>query len=174
MAPAISLNDQHDWDDSALIDSWESALDEYKKYHSIQAQGKRLEDVLTAEELSSLKADYGDLVEDVETTTKAADGGIYAGQIDTETPEASGNANSQVPQDVTQVEEVTAPTDQESSTKTVETNAHTHDEAHAASMPQAILGTVQDENLKNLMMAWYYAGYYTGVQQSRPLPGDGK
>jgi len=24
--------------------------------------------------------------------------------------------------------------------------------------------TVQDENLKNLMMSWYYAGYYTGLQ----------
>jgi hypothetical protein len=23
--------------------------------------------------------------------------------------------------------------------------------------------TVQDENLKNLMMSWYYAGYYTGL-----------
>jgi hypothetical protein len=60
----------------------------------------------------------------------------------------------------------------------------------AASMPQAILGTggfpacryptpvprktfpkkkhsdsmtVQDDNLKNLMMSWYYAGYYTGL-----------
>lgn len=59
----------------------------------------------------------------------------------------------------------------------------------AASIPQAVLGTgtypacqdpfnaqvdslagnvskcstVQDENLKNLMMSWYYAGYYTGL-----------
>jgi len=23
--------------------------------------------------------------------------------------------------------------------------------------------TVQDEGLKNLMMSWYYAGYYTGL-----------
>jgi hypothetical protein len=32
--------------------------------------------------------------------------------------------------------------------------------------------TVQDENLKNLMMSWYYAGYYTGLhagqQQAAP------
>jgi len=63
-----------------------------------------------------------------------------------------------------------------------------HDGPFAASMPQALLGsgrypachsrvkrpdmiskkrsdilTVQDENLKNLMMSWYYAGYYTGL-----------
>ncbi|KAJ0342444.1 hypothetical protein COL922a_001135 [Colletotrichum nupharicola] len=33
------------WDDSALIDSWNEALNEYKKYHSIHAKGGRLEDV---------------------------------------------------------------------------------------------------------------------------------
>ncbi|TIC97783.1 Survival motor neuron-like protein 1 [Colletotrichum higginsianum] len=32
------------WDDSALIDSWNEALDEYKKYHSIHAKGGRLKD----------------------------------------------------------------------------------------------------------------------------------
>lgn len=26
---------------------------------------------------------------------------------------------------------------------------------------------VQDEELKNLMMAWYYAGYYTGLYQGQ-------
>lgn len=26
---------------------------------------------------------------------------------------------------------------------------------------------VQDENLKNLMMAWYYAGYYTGLHEGQ-------
>jgi hypothetical protein len=58
-------------------------------------------------------------------------------------------------------------------------------------MPQAILGTgtspgveglgkqrrnlltltVKDENLKNIIMSWYYAGYYTGMyagQQQTP------
>jgi hypothetical protein len=26
---------------------------------------------------------------------------------------------------------------------------------------------VQDENLKNLMMSWYFAGYYTGLYEGR-------
>ena len=26
---------------------------------------------------------------------------------------------------------------------------------------------VQDENLKNLMMSWYYAGYYTGLYEGQ-------
>lgn len=161
----MSMDDQHDWDDSALIDSWDSALAEYKKYHSIQAQGKRLEDVLTKEELDTLRADYGDLVEDVETNSKAEIDIDHAAQVDAEHPEAAGNANGQALLDVTQAEEITAPKDQEPASKTRETKLTTEgDEAHAASMPQAILGTVQDDNLKNLMMAWYYAGYYTGIQ----------
>jgi hypothetical protein len=27
--------------------------------------------------------------------------------------------------------------------------------------------TVQDENLKNLLMSWYYAGYHTGLYEGR-------
>ncbi|KAL8336423.1 hypothetical protein RB601_000300 [Gaeumannomyces tritici] len=38
----IDLSNGDVWDDSALIDSWNQALDEYKKYHSIYA-GKRPE-----------------------------------------------------------------------------------------------------------------------------------
>ncbi|KAI9801383.1 MAG: hypothetical protein M1825_003362 [Sarcosagium campestre] len=34
------------WDDSALIESWDEALEEYKHYHSIQARGEKIEDVL--------------------------------------------------------------------------------------------------------------------------------
>jgi hypothetical protein len=34
--------------------------------------------------------------------------------------------------------------------------------------------TVQDENLKNIMMSWYYAGYYTGLHagQQQVVPKD--
>ena len=33
----IDLRNDDIWDDSALIESWNQALDEYKKYHSIYA-----------------------------------------------------------------------------------------------------------------------------------------
>jgi hypothetical protein len=72
MSKDINLADPGVWDDSALINSWNDALDEYKviyvedycwitkltfsqKYHSIHVQGKKLEDVLTDEELAQLK-----------------------------------------------------------------------------------------------------------------------
>ncbi|TGZ80364.1 hypothetical protein EX30DRAFT_57968 [Ascodesmis nigricans] len=36
------------------------------------------------------------------------------------------------------------------------------------SMPEALVqASVGDESLRNLMMAWYWAGYYTGLQEGR-------
>lgn len=34
-------------------------------------------------------------------------------------------------------------------------------------MPQVLAGSIQDEVLKNLMMSWYYAGYYTGLYEGQ-------
>jgi len=31
----------------------------------------------------------------------------------------------------------------------------------------AVLPTIQDEAMRNLMMSWYYAGYYTGIQEGQ-------
>jgi hypothetical protein len=62
---AIKMSHAEIWDDSALVDSWNEALQEYKvpsllsarfiyladsqqKYHSISARGERVEDVLKA------------------------------------------------------------------------------------------------------------------------------
>ncbi|KAH8168973.1 hypothetical protein LIA77_11099 [Sarocladium implicatum] len=47
------LTHEEIWDDSALIDSWNDALAEYKKYHSIQAKGGSLKDLEAAELLKS-------------------------------------------------------------------------------------------------------------------------
>jgi hypothetical protein len=55
MAPGVNLQEKEMWDDSALIHTWDRALAEYKKYHSLQAQGKKLEDLVTAEEYAELK-----------------------------------------------------------------------------------------------------------------------
>lgn len=32
-------------------------------------------------------------------------------------------------------------------------------------LPQAVMSNMSDESLKNLMMSWYYAGYYTGLHE---------
>lgn len=59
----MSPNEQqlsHDevWDDSALVNSWNDALQEYKKYHSIHSKGGNVDEVLNsnrAEETSDAK-----------------------------------------------------------------------------------------------------------------------
>jgi hypothetical protein len=60
----------------------------------------------------------------------------------------------------------------------------------AMSMPEALLSQgmcslntsnnkadssiVQDENLKRLMMSWYFAGYYTGLYEGQQQANQGK
>ncbi|KAM0244389.1 hypothetical protein ACHAP5_006296 [Fusarium lateritium] len=51
----------------------------------------------------------------------------------------------------------------------------THNEAKGSAVPQGlpsfpiqtVLGSVQDESLKKLLMSWYYAGYYTGLYEGQ-------
>ncbi|KAG6004808.1 hypothetical protein E4U21_000764 [Claviceps maximensis] len=47
------LSHEEVWDDSALIDSWNEALAEYKKYHSIYAKGGSIRDLPKAQETSA-------------------------------------------------------------------------------------------------------------------------
>ncbi|KAF2742390.1 hypothetical protein M011DRAFT_481688 [Sporormia fimetaria CBS 119925] len=133
----LELHNDNAWDDSALIDSWDEAVAEYKKYHSIQSQGKRLEDVLSKEELRQLREEHVDLVEEAQTHLEA-DGNKPADQANADVDETNHEPDSSE-----QAQQPSA--------------------AELHPVPQAILGTVQDENLRNLMMSWYYAGYYTGL-----------
>jgi len=165
MSKGINLTDPGVWDDSALVDSWNEALKEYNKYHSIHAQGKDLEDVLTDEELAQLrmerraqrkghnepaKADANDDAElpDVELCFDEQ------GKLIVEEPVTTGDSNQQHPA-------------QNGASRAV---AQTP-------VPHALMAGIQDESMKNLMMSWYYAGYYTGLhdgqQQSKPAPNGG-
>lgn len=37
----------------------------------------------------------------------------------------------------------------------------------APPLPPHLVGSAQDEGLKNLLMSWYYAGYYTGLYEGQ-------
>ncbi|KAB5582689.1 hypothetical protein GE09DRAFT_1049667 [Coniochaeta sp. 2T2.1] len=52
------MNHDEIWDDSALIESWNDALAEYKKYHSIHAKGGSLDD-LPSESRADAKHETG-------------------------------------------------------------------------------------------------------------------
>lgn len=46
MAKPKEVSHAEVWDDTALVDSWNEALAEYKKYHSLAAKGMKIERVL--------------------------------------------------------------------------------------------------------------------------------
>ncbi|KAF2625373.1 hypothetical protein BU25DRAFT_346194 [Macroventuria anomochaeta] len=172
MAPGIDMSDKNAWDDSFLQDSWNDAVAEYEKYHSIARSGRRLEDALTEEELKELREDNGDLIGEVEAIPEVvAEANGNSDQMDAEESMQETEGVEQVvqaelpPQETTASEELNQPQSANAGT------AAPHDNVFAA-MPQALLGTVQDENLKNIMMSWYYAGYYTGLHAGQQLPRD--
>ncbi|KAJ2966160.1 hypothetical protein NQ176_g10279 [Zarea fungicola] len=132
----IDLNGDDMWDDSALVASWNEALDEYKKYHSIHAKGGSIK------ELQALSAS--------KKTVKPEEDASSADDVAMEEGEASGQSTSQAPK-------------QENATPEAANTVP----APAASPPEAVLGSVRDENLKKLLMSWYYAGYYTGLYEGQ-------
>ncbi|KAL7893881.1 hypothetical protein HDV63DRAFT_407443 [Trichoderma sp. SZMC 28014] len=140
---------QHEevWDDSLLIDSWNQALQEYKKYHSIHAKGGSIRDLEQAEAGSSKVGEALSseaLANEQSTGTQKEHEELAADNIEEQSKQPGHNSNSIPP----------------------------------AFPSQAILGTVRDDNLKKLLMSWYYAGYYTGLfegqqqAQQHQLPGS--
>lgn len=154
------MSDRNAWDDSLLINSWNDAVKEYDKYHSIHKSGKRLEDALTEEELRELKADYGEDLEETETPSGPdAETNGHAEQADTDMTHAeTGNIEA-----VNVHQENANPSQQQQGQPAGVEDPARQEAAPASAMTQALLGTVQDENMKNIMMSWYYAGYYTGL-----------
>ncbi|GLI78622.1 hypothetical protein PoHVEF18_006942 [Penicillium ochrochloron] len=151
-----SLTHEEIWDDSALVQSWDEAVEEYKLYHSIHAKGENIEDVLKEAEAAGLDEEQnfcvaGDVI--------AEDDAMEAETEETVEPAAAH---------FTQTTEPSAqekPPVAEGSGATIGPGPTFP--AGAMPMPGAVLPHVQDENLKNLMMSWYFAGYYTGLYEGR-------
>ncbi|KAL7784545.1 hypothetical protein V8C37DRAFT_413362 [Trichoderma ceciliae] len=133
---------QHEevWDDSLLIDSWNQALQEYKKYHSIHAKGGSIRDLEQddadwSKAGKALKLDESNGEPLAETQKHHED---MSGKDADKTNNASAEQHSKQP-------------------------GHSLNSIPNAFPSQAILGTVRDDNLRKLLMSWYYAGYYTGL-----------
>ncbi|OGE50462.1 hypothetical protein PENARI_c017G05052 [Penicillium arizonense] len=139
---AKTLTQEEIWDDSALLQSWDEAVEEYQLYHSIHAKGENVEDALREAEESGLIVE-GEIIE-AEVEVDAAENDAITANEDTsmnidEPAQASQPVNGPGPG----VSTTTPP------------------------MPHPAMANVQDEALKNLMMSWYYAGYYTGVYEGQ-------
>ncbi|GAW25380.1 putative SMN family protein Smn1 [Rosellinia necatrix] len=129
------------WDDSALIDSWDQALEEYKKYHSLHKNGGNVKDLL--------KTKNEDGTSDAKQNLHEIDESSNHGRLETASEIGEDNPN-----DGQETENVTSQ----------------HDRPRVVGAPPApagLLGSIRDEGLKKLLMSWYYAGYYTGYYEGQ-------
>ncbi|PLB33345.1 uncharacterized protein BDW47DRAFT_96230 [Aspergillus candidus] len=149
------LTEEEIWDDSALVQSWDEAVEEYKLYHSIHAKGENVDDVLREAE-DAEQAGRGDDVQ-VDAMEEGEDGeAVEAESQKAEVSEAMEEpAAASNPPPVRGNQQQAGPT------------AATPTPITATPMPHPMLSQVQDEGLKNLMMSWYYAGYYTGLYEGQ-------
>ncbi|GAW15355.1 hypothetical protein ANO14919_047640 [Xylariales sp. No.14919] len=134
------------WDDSALIDSWDQALEEYKKYHSIHRNGGNVNDLLKPKQ---------------EDSTSDAKQNLH---------EIADSSNNKKLETASEMRE------ENSDKQGTENAAAQHSHPHvlgAPPGPAGLLSTIRDEGLKKLLMSWYYAGYYTGYYEGqRDSPGN--
>ncbi|KAF2204768.1 hypothetical protein GQ43DRAFT_468801 [Delitschia confertaspora ATCC 74209] len=163
------VTDAEAWDDTMLQNDWEAVLIEYRKYHGIKARGKTLENSLTAEELEELRKEHGDLIGEFEDGPREAVGSLDASQqpsAKSGLAQKSEGSNGLVD---FQMENPPVSNNQGSQQQSVPADPPAQPQTTTAipAMPQTMLGGVQDENLKNMMMSWYYAGYYTGLYEGQ-------
>ncbi|KAI6800826.1 hypothetical protein KC356_g3070 [Hortaea werneckii] len=133
------LSHEEVWDDSDLVKSWNEALAEYKKYHSLAAKGEKVDLVLDKAEGKPHDA-----------STEARENVAAANT-------AASEANPVEDQAASGVE----------ASQSHQTQTQTSTAVGGGMMPQALMNSVQDEGLKNMMMSWYYAGYYTGLYEGQ-------
>jgi len=138
------------WDDSALVDSWNDALEEYKKYHSMKARGENVEEVVRAAE-----SHENGVGQEIDHEGGRGDVGLVNDPRAKENwPEETGDHATQSAKDAAPVVDQQPKSSQAS-------------ERTPPALPQQMIGQVRDEGLKNLLMSWYYAGYYTGLYEGQ-------
>ncbi|KAL4798745.1 hypothetical protein BDV19DRAFT_356085 [Aspergillus venezuelensis] len=141
-----ALTQEEIWDDSALVQSWDEAVEEYRLYHSIAAKGENVEDVLREAEAAA----HADAGPSLSWTQVEEDDGMADAIPESEPVEATAQvAGTHVPKVATESAQVKPET------------AAAAGSAQAPGMPYPAFPPESDEGLRNLMMAWYYAGYYT-------------
>ncbi|KAJ9165199.1 hypothetical protein NKR19_g564 [Coniochaeta hoffmannii] len=153
------MNHDEIWDDSALIESWNDALAEYKKYHSIHAKGGSVDD---------LPPKRSETRPDAKPETRGSSQPMDESEVEERDETAMRDAQMDGG--------FRGETSQDDSTGPGATVGLAEPGALG---PQTLLGGVQDEGLKKLLMSWYYAGYYTGLyegqqQQQAKQQGQGK
>ncbi|KAF8475019.1 hypothetical protein BDZ91DRAFT_845212 [Kalaharituber pfeilii] len=173
MAEKKELSHAEIWDDSALINTWDEALQEYKKYHSIQATGGTLESA------SVMKQSAGEVeMKDVpsphvtEHNASKEDIGVEEGgvQFNVQEEPASQGTNGEQTKEIT-IQGLDPRQPEASSTPNVVTGPSTKQTTEAPKLPPFPPSLLASDNeaLRNLMISWYFAGYYTGLYEGQQM-----
>ncbi|KAK0647607.1 hypothetical protein DIS24_g7619 [Lasiodiplodia hormozganensis] len=153
------------WDDRALVKGWNAQVKEYKKYHSLQKKDRKtpLSDKLTAAEIFDL-ADLADPDELEEM-------GISL--------EAQSRAKpNEEPQDAHMEDDGTAyqpnsvdaasSEDTDAAARQLMQEAESQHGSQAPPIPGAVAAAPgQNDALKNMQWAWFYAGYYQSQYEAQ-------
>ncbi|PHH55687.1 hypothetical protein CFIMG_000346RA [Ceratocystis fimbriata CBS 114723] len=155
----IDISNSDVWDDSALIASWNDALQEYKKYHSI-FQKVRTEADLERELAAAGLGVNGELLEEANLDGPVVDD-EYEPEYGEEEEEEKGISSDPLVESAKPEPSTSRPSVIPEQPPISEKLAR--DEA--PSLQQGPLEQVKDETLKKALMGWYYAGYYTGLYE---------
>lgn len=176
------------WDDRALVKGWNNQVKEYNKYHSLQRKGKKaplttyltakeifdLEDLADKEELAEMGIDLSDAEllakqnEESEDAHMENDSTAYQAQ---QTESADVSLTDAAP--VTGASEETDAAERQLIQEQQQQSYQRHPGVSTASQAPPIPGPTfaaapgQDDALRNMNMAWFYAGYYQCQYESQ-------
>ena len=171
--PSQPLNHNEIWDDSALIKSWNAAVAEYEYYHSLAAKGLDVEDVLDhAEEAEANDEDVDLALGDGDTNGALATGdgrhdeGVAEGG-DVEDGEVEEEELPDAP--VTGQAKVERRAPQSGPQMPTDVNLPQPEAANGGATATTL---TQDQTLENVKMAYYWAGYYSGIYDAQRQGGN--
>lgn len=133
----VDISDRDVWDDSALIKHWDASLAEYKKYHSLEAQGH----------------------DDGDQRAPVAEGP----DVEMEERQVQGE---QKEYDDEQEEEMEGEEMVEDRENQGNGDDDVREETNPPPPPPGAVISLDnlDDGVKQLAMAWYWAGYYHGLE----------
>ncbi|KAJ3186355.1 hypothetical protein HDU85_007795 [Gaertneriomyces sp. JEL0708] len=147
------------WDDSTLIEAWDAAVREYQLYHSDKpATGalkkrKRQDGAATRNEARKANAEGTAAIHaddsQVQSTSEETAETTGASRL-TESPEMQVSPNMHVNHE----EQNSMP-------------PRGKQQCQSCGVHSTIPPLAEDEDLANVMMSWYYAGYYSGVYAAK-------
>ncbi|RKO87603.1 hypothetical protein BDK51DRAFT_27061, partial [Blyttiomyces helicus] len=139
------------WDDTVLIEAWDAAVAEYQLYHSDKAPTPRPPRPPPAPVRAASSSALG--------SKRKADEGVGSGLRD---KEVDGDASY-----VSRASTAPIPAAMPPIVAQVRISAQNYFGDFVEPNPATMTQFGEDEDLANVMMAWYYVGYYSGVYAAK-------